>query len=70
MHFVFVIERRLFIVKLVCGRIHENTTACKPYQGFDTLANIGDQTRATFAACSCATDDICHPNILKGAKPM
>lgn len=52
MHLVLVIERRLFIVKSVCGRIDENTTGSKPYQGFHTLANIGDETRPTFAAVS------------------
>lgn len=43
---------------------------CRPDQGFHTRANIGEQTRSTFAACICATDDICQPNILKRAKLM
>lgn len=53
MHLVLVFERRLFIVKSVCGRIDENTTGSKPYQGFHTLANIGDETRPTLLLYLC-----------------
>lgn len=52
MHLVFLIGRKLFIVKSVCGGIDENTPGSKSYQGLHTLANIGDETRTTFAAVS------------------